>query len=123
MMTQPTTSTTDDEGGVLVGLRATLAGLSGTDVTGLGEADLLEVVAVLEAAKGAASAVQARATAAFVADRDKRAGQQRASGEITRREAATPASTSTSPQSSSDAGAPRPHDTSLPVRHQMAWPD
>lgn len=88
-MTQPTTaSTTDDEGGVLAGLRATLAELSGTDVTGLGEADLLEVVAVLEAAKGAASAVQARATAAFVADRDKRAGQQRASGEITRREAA-----------------------------------
>lgn len=89
-MTQPTTtSTTDDEGSVLAGLRATLSQLSGTDITGLGEADLLEVVAVLEAAKGAASAVQARATAVFVSDRDERAGQQRASGEITRREATT----------------------------------
>lgn len=88
-MTQPTAQTTDDEGGVVAGLRSTLAELSGTDITGLGEADLLEVVAVLEAAKGAAAAVQASATAAFVADREERAGRQRASGEITRREAAT----------------------------------
>ncbi|MGO1166047.1 MAG: hypothetical protein ACTMHL_05455 [Janibacter sp.] len=44
--------------------------VSSSSVEGLSEAELLEVVSALEATKGAAAALQARATAHFVAERD-----------------------------------------------------
>lgn len=68
-------------------LGAALAELSATAVDGLTEAELLEVVAVLEMTKGAASAVQARATACFVEERDARVAEMTATEEISRREA------------------------------------
>lgn len=68
-------------------LAAALAELSAASAEGLSEADLLEVVSVLEATKGAASALQARATAAFVEDRDIRVAEMRGREEISRREA------------------------------------
>ncbi|QOK21724.1 DUF222 domain-containing protein [Janibacter indicus] len=51
-------------------LAASLAALGAASVDGLGEAELLEVVALLESTKGAASALQARATERFVEQRD-----------------------------------------------------
>ena len=50
-------------------LAASLAALGAASVDGLGEAELL-VVALLESTKGAASALQARATERFVEQRD-----------------------------------------------------
>ena len=46
-----------------------LGDLSAAAIDSLSEADLLRVVTTLEATKGAAAALQARATARFVAER------------------------------------------------------
>lgn len=64
-----------------------LGALSATTVDGLSEADLLRVVATLEATKGAAAALQARATARFVEDRDVLVAEAVVREEISKREA------------------------------------
>ncbi|WP_169797354.1 DUF222 domain-containing protein, partial [Janibacter limosus] len=68
-------------------LAASLKVLSAARAEGLSEAELLEVVSVLEATKGAAAALQARATARFVEDRDARVAEQAVDEEISAREA------------------------------------
>ncbi|QBF47072.1 HNH endonuclease [Janibacter limosus] len=68
-------------------LAAALEVLSGARAEGLSEAELLQVVTVCEATKGAAAALQARATAMFVEDRDARVAQDRADGVVSAREA------------------------------------
>ena len=84
----PQSITGQGSGGTVSGrLRAVLAELSATAVDGLTEVELLDVVSVLEAAKGAAAAVQARATACFVEERDARVAEMAATEEISRREA------------------------------------
>lgn len=64
-----------------------LAALGAAAIDGLSEADLLHVVTTLEATKGAAAALQARATARFVEDRDAVAADAVVQEEITKREA------------------------------------
>jgi hypothetical protein len=68
-------------------LAAALEVLSGARAEGLSEAELLQVVSLMEATKGAAAALQARATAMFVEDRDARVAQDRADGVVSAREA------------------------------------
>lgn len=68
-------------------LAASLAALSTARPEGLSEAELLAVVSVLEATKGAAAALQARATAIFVEGRDARVAQECAAGVVSAREA------------------------------------
>ncbi|WP_165399568.1 DUF222 domain-containing protein [Janibacter limosus] len=90
-MTDQGTDTT--VGGSVVGdalpdrLAAALEVLSGARAEGLSEAELLQVVSLMEATKGAAAALQARATAMFVEDRDARVAQDRADGVVSAREA------------------------------------
>ncbi|NYF99566.1 HNH endonuclease signature motif containing protein [Janibacter cremeus] len=69
-------------------LADTVAWLSDIAVQGLTQAERLQVVETLEAAKGVAAAVQARATDSFVAERDADAQAAAARGEISRRAAA-----------------------------------
>ncbi len=64
-----------------------LGALGSASVDGLSEAELARVIATLEATKGAAAAVQARATARFVEDRDELTQEAAAREEISRREA------------------------------------
>ncbi len=64
-----------------------LASLGATDVDGLTDAECLEVVGLLEATKGAAAALQARATARFVGERDAAVADAVQRGETTRQEA------------------------------------
>ncbi|KRE36922.1 hypothetical protein ASG73_11395 [Janibacter sp. Soil728] len=90
MTDQGTTSTAGESvvGGALPDrLAAALGVLSGARAEGLSEAELLQVVTVCEATKGAAAALQARATARFVEDRDARVAQDRADGVVSAREA------------------------------------
>lgn len=61
--------------------------LSTAAIDGLSEADLLRLVDTLEATKGAAAALQARATARFVEDRDDLAAEAVVREEISKREA------------------------------------
>lgn len=61
--------------------------ISASSVEGLTESELLAVVSTLEATKGAAAALQARATAHFVAERDADARDDASRGDISRREA------------------------------------
>lgn len=61
--------------------------LSAAAIDGLPEADLLHVITTLEATKGAAAALQARATARFVEDRDALAHEAVVREEISRRDA------------------------------------
>lgn len=61
--------------------------ISASSVDGLTESELLAVVSTLEATKGAAAALQARATAHFVAERDADAKDDASRGDISRREA------------------------------------
>lgn len=68
-------------------LTSALEHLSAARVEGLSEAQLLEVITVLEATKGAAAALQARATARFVEDRDALVAEERAQARVSRREA------------------------------------
>lgn len=68
-------------------LAACLEELSAARPEGLSEAELLEVVSVLEATKGAAAALQARATARFVETRDAGVSRDRADDVISAREA------------------------------------
>lgn len=58
------------------------------DVAGLSPAECLELVAEMEAVKGAAAALQARATVAFVESRDAEVAESRARGELDKRAAA-----------------------------------
>ena len=51
-------------------IAAMLTSLSEGDADGLTQAECLEVISLLEAAKGAAAALQARATVRFVEERD-----------------------------------------------------
>lgn len=67
-------------------LTATLASLSDDRAEDLTAAECLEVVDLLEATKGAAAALQARATARFVEQRDVDAREARERDEISRRE-------------------------------------
>lgn len=77
-----------ESGSALPGrLAATLELLTSARPDGLSEAELLRVVAVLEATKGAAAALQARSTAQFVEERDERVAEARAGEEISTREA------------------------------------
>lgn len=69
--------------GVLV---ASLSMLSAARPEGLSEAELLEVVSVWEATKGAAAALQARATARFVEGRDEQVARDRADEVVSARE-------------------------------------
>lgn len=64
-----------------------LGSLSAAVIDGLPEADLLHVITTLEATKGAAAALQARATARFVEDRDHLAQEAVVREEISKREA------------------------------------
>src|SRR5690606_22363329 len=64
-----------------------LGSLSAAVIDGLPEADLLHVITTLEATKGAAAALQARATARFVQDRDHLAQEAVVREEISKREA------------------------------------
>src|SRR5699024_8919260 len=64
-----------------------LGALGTASVDGLSEADLMQVITTLEATKGAAAAVQARATARFVEDRDELTQEAAAREGISRREA------------------------------------
>ncbi|WP_277452002.1 HNH endonuclease signature motif containing protein [Janibacter sp. DB-40] len=64
-----------------------LGALSAAAIDGLSEADLLDVITTLEATKGAAAALQARATARFVEDRDHLAQEAVVREEISRRDA------------------------------------
>ncbi|NYF99378.1 HNH endonuclease signature motif containing protein [Janibacter cremeus] len=64
-----------------------LRALSAAAVDGLSEADLLRVITALESTKGAAAALQARATSRFVEDRDSRAAEAVVREEIARRDA------------------------------------
>lgn len=76
-----------ESGPGLPGLLAdTVAWMSNIAVEGLTQAECLQVVESLEAAKGAAAAVQARATASFVSERDADAQTAAARGEASRRE-------------------------------------
>lgn len=68
-------------------LAASLSMLSAARPEGLSEAELLEVVSVCEATKGAAAALQARATAMFVEERDEQIARDRADGVVSAREA------------------------------------
>ena len=64
-----------------------LGALGSASVDGLSEVELARVITTLEATKGAAAAVQARATARFVEDRDELTHEAAAREEISRREA------------------------------------
>lgn len=64
-----------------------LGALGAAAVDGLSEADLLHVISTLEATKGAAAALQARATGRFVEDRDVLAAEAVVAEEISKREA------------------------------------
>ena len=78
-----------DEGVAAVG-RAILASVRAWDSEQIGDltdAGCLDLVHAMEAIKAAAAAVQARATASFVASRDARVDDQRSAGEIDAREA------------------------------------
>lgn len=90
-MTDPGTDSTGSESMPPVALpdrlAASLEALSAARPEGLSQAELLRVVSLLEATKGAAAALQARATARFVDDRDARVAEQLASDEISAREA------------------------------------
>lgn len=86
-MTDQGTECTAGGPALLERLSVSLKELSATRPEGLSEAELLELVSVLEATKGAASALQARATAVFVEDRDARVAQDRGDGVISAREA------------------------------------
>lgn len=68
-------------------LAASLEFLSAARAESLSEAELVRVVTLLEATKGAAAALQARATAAFVEDRDARVTQDAEDGVASSREA------------------------------------
>lgn len=68
-------------------LAASLEALTEARAEGLSESDLLRVVTVLEATKGAAAALQARATVVFVEDQDTRVAQDAADGVVSAREA------------------------------------
>jgi hypothetical protein len=90
MTDQGTTSTAGESmvGDALPGqLAASLEALSAARPEGLSEAELLRVVSLLEATKGAAAALQARATARFVEDRDEQVARDRADGVVSAREA------------------------------------
>lgn len=90
MTDQGTTSTAGESmvGDALPGqLAASLEALSAARPEGLSEAELLRVVSLLEATKGAAAALQACATAMFVEDRDARVAQDRVDEVISAREA------------------------------------
>lgn len=65
-------------------ISAVLDVLSTAEADGLTQAECLEVVGLLEAAKGAAVALQARATARFVDERDADAADAVHRGEPTR---------------------------------------
>lgn len=67
-------------------LATALASLTDARAEGLTEAECLEVVDLLEATKGAAAALQARATSRFVGQRDADAREAREREEISRRE-------------------------------------
>ena len=78
------------EGAAAAG-RAILASVSVWDdgvVERLPEVECLDLIAAMESVKAAAAAVQARATAAFVASRDERVDDQRSRGELDARQAA-----------------------------------
>lgn len=62
-----------------------LGALGAAAIDGLSEADLLHVITTLEATKGAAAALQARATARFVEDRDHLAQEAVVREEISKR--------------------------------------
>ena len=64
-----------------------LGALSDASVDDLSEADLLRIVTTLEATKGAAAALQARATARFVEDRDSLTQEAMVREEISKRDA------------------------------------
>lgn len=68
-------------------LTAMLDALSASEVDGLTQADCLEVLSLLEATKGAAAALQARATARVVDERDADAADAERRGEISRHQA------------------------------------
>lgn len=76
--------------GVAAAGRAILASVRAWDSDQIGDltdAECLDLVHAMEAIKAAAAAVQARATASFVASRDARVDDQRSAGEIDGREA------------------------------------
>lgn len=68
-------------------VRALRDWLGEVDVAQLTSAECVEVVGLLEGAKGAAAALQARATAAFVAERDAEVADRLSRGEIDTRAA------------------------------------
>lgn len=90
-MTTPSIEGAGSSSSVPGDLTARLAGvldlIRQASVDGLPEGELLQVVTLLESAKGAAAALQARATARFVEQRDDRAAERRAAQEISDREA------------------------------------
>lgn len=76
--------------GVAAAGRAILASVRAWDSEQIGDltdGECLDLVHAMEAIKAAAAAVQARATASFVASRDARVDDQRSAGEIDAREA------------------------------------
>lgn len=89
MIEQMATAVAEIEGAATLPdqLDGVLGALGAAAIDGLSEADLLHVITTLEATKGAAAALQARATARFVEDRDALAQEAVVREEISKREA------------------------------------
>lgn len=85
-MTDPMTGT-DTASGLPGRVASMVATLGCSDVDGLTPAECLELVDLLEAAKGAAAALQARATSRFVGERDEDAADAVRRGAISRQDA------------------------------------